>query len=445
MSTWRSSQGRRSFTHDALVLVGNRFTVMAIGMVTGVILARCLGASGRGLVAAATVYPAVILSLLEMGVRQSSAYHLGKRIYSNAQVIGAVSALVLSLGVAGMMVCAGLLWWMGNPDITHLIILLAVAPIPLSILTSYGSGIFLGNRLVGQFANIGWMVEVFRLLAIVLFVWLLAWGPAGALLAALLSGLAVGIYAAWRLSSLAPIGPKFEGPVIGNLIRKGLVYSVALFVITLNYKVNIIVMERLSSAAEIGVFALGVSVAQMTWALPQAITTALFSHSATAADEDVFSGKVQRLFRVSILIALALVVALGIAAPILVPLIYGADFRPSVRVIHLLLPGVFFLLGLKILNMDLAGRGKPNVSLWAMIPALALNGALSVSLVPRHGAQGAAIASSASYAFGGLGMMLVYCRHVGIGWGELLRYRRSDFAFLSRRWGRRRDGEKGAL
>ena len=35
MSRWISKDGRRSFIHDALVLVGNQFAVMAIGAISG--------------------------------------------------------------------------------------------------------------------------------------------------------------------------------------------------------------------------------------------------------------------------------------------------------------------------------------------------------------------------------------------------------------------------
>lgn len=424
--------GQKPFVQDALVLVGNQFTVMAIGMVSGIVLARCLGAAGRGLVAAATVYPAILLSLMELGVRQSSAYHLGKGLYSNAQVVGAVTALVLTLGVAGMLICSGLIHWMGNPAISPLILLLVVVPIPVSIFTSYSSGIFLGNRLVGQFANIGWMVATMQLLMVLVFVWLLAWGPVGALLATLLSGVVAGGYAARKVSTLAALRPKFDWPIIRALLLKGAVYSVALFVIVLIYKINIVVMERLSNVVEIGVFALGVSVAQLTWALPQAITTALFSHSATAPDENAFSEKVARLFRITVIIAFLLVVGLGLVAPVLIPFIYGKEFGPSVHVVHLLLPGVFCMLGLKILNMDLAGRGRPNASLWAMVPALVVNGALSIWMVPRYGANGAALASSVSYVVGGTGMMLVYCRCTGIGMRTLWHYQRADFDFIGK-------------
>ena len=432
MSRWRSADGRRSFLHDAAILVGNQFVVMGIGVLGGVVLARLLGAAGRGVIAAATVYPAIVLSFCEMGVRQSAAYHLGKRVYTNAQVTGAISALVLVVGLAGVLICASLLAWMDNPALTPLIVALAVLPIPFSIFTSYSSGIFLGNRRVGQFATVSWLAAVLNLAALGGFVWLFDWGVAGALLATWISGLVVAGYAAVKTIELASLRPRFEWPVVRDLLVKGVVYALALFVITLNYRVNVIVLERLSSVAEIGVFALGVSVAQLTWALPQAITTALFSHSATAPDENEFSGKVQRLFRISVLVAGLLVVGLGVASPVLVPLVYGKDFTPSVRVIHLLLPGVFAMLGLKILNMDLAGRGLPNASLWAMVPALAINAATSIVLVPRLGAQGAAIASSIAYVAGGVGMVFVYCRYVGIGWGELWRYRRTDFSFLER-------------
>ena len=432
MNRWHRRDGRRSFLHDAAILVGNQFVVMGIGMLGGVVLARLLGAAGRGLIAAATVYPAIFLSFCEMGVRQSAAYHLGKKLYTNAQVVGAISALVLIVGSVGAAGCAGMLAWMDNPAITPLIVVLAVLPFPFSIFTSYSSGIFLGNRRVGQFAAVAWLAAVLNLAALIGFLWVLDWGVPGALLATWLSGLVVAGYAAIKTLELASLRPRFEWTVVRNLLVKGVVYALALFVITLNYRVNVIVLERLSSVAEIGVFALGVSVAQLTWALPQAITTALFSHSATAPDENEFSGKVQRLFRISVLVAGLLVVGLGVASPVLVPLVYGKDFTPSVRVIHLLLPGVFAMLGLKILNMDLAGRGLPNASLWAMVPALAINAATSIVLVPRLGAQGAAIASSIAYVAGGVGMVFVYCRYVGIGWGELWRYRRTDFSFLER-------------
>jgi O-antigen/teichoic acid export membrane protein len=142
---------------------------------------------------------------------------------------------------------------------------------------------------------------------------------------------------------------------------------------------------------------------------------------------------VARLFRVTLVIALLLVGGLALAAPVLVPAFYGPEFKPSVRVLQILLPGVFCLLALKVLNMDLAGRGRPGISLYVMTPALVINVLLNLYLLPRYGACGAALASSISYSLGGIGMMFLYCRWTGLSLGELWRYQRSDFSFLTQR------------
>lgn len=432
MRSRAAAEGRASFVHDALRLITNRFLVMMVSFCTGVVLARSLGAEGRGLIAAVLVYPMMFLSLTEMGVRQSAVFYLGKQLYTDQQVVGAVSTLILVTGTVGALVVAGILLVTGNEGFTPLMVVLAVASIPLTLVKDYSSGIMLGKRLVGQFAKVQRMAEVQRLLMVVLLVWWLALGVVGALTAGLLASLLVASYALWRVSQIAPLRPNADWPVIRALLTKGVVYAVALFVLTLNYKVDIALMERLSSVSEIGIYTIAVGVAQLTWALPQSITTALFSHSATAKDEKAFSRKVARLFRVTVVISLLLVTLLAVAAPILIPLIYGEEFRSSVRPLHLLLPGVFCLLALKVLNMDLAGRGRPNVSLWITVPALLVNVGLNLYLLPRYGARGASVASSISYALAGAGLMGLYSRVTGVRLTELWRYQSSDFDFIPR-------------
>jgi O-antigen/teichoic acid export membrane protein len=201
---------------------------------------------------------------------------------------------------------------------------------------------------------------------------------------------------------------------------------------TANYKVDLVLMERLTIASEIGAYAVAVEIAQLTWVLPQSITTALFSHSANAQDEKAFGYKVARLFRVRVLVSFLVVGTLAVTSPFVIPAMYGDEFIPSVRAVRLLLPGVFCLLLLKILNMDLAGRGRPTVSLWVKVPALLLNVVLNLYLLPRYGAQGAAIASSVSYSLTGVGFMVLYCRVTGLRLVDLWRYQWSDFDFVRR-------------
>ena len=53
-------------------------------------------------------------------------------------------------------------------------------------------------------------------------------------------------------------------------------------------------------------------------------------------------------------------------------------------------------------------------------------------LIPQYAANGAALASTLSYTLSALVFVLVYSKAVDLPLGDLLRYRRSDFDFLSK-------------
>jgi O-antigen/teichoic acid export membrane protein len=424
--------GRRSFVQDALALLGNRVLVMAISLLSGIVLARCLGPEGRGLIAAVMVYPSLFLSFTEMGVRQSTIYYLGRQIYTDRQVVGAVSTLILFTGALGMLLVGGWLSVAGNPAFTPLIIVLAVAPIPLTIVLDYSSGVFLGKRLVGQFAKVQRMAEVQRLTLVLMLVWFLGFGVPGALVASLLASTVVAGVALWKVSKIGPLRPSFEWVVIRGLLVKGLGYAVAVFVAVLNQRVAVALMERLSSSREIGMYTVALAFAGLIQTMPQTISSAIFSHAANAREPRAFSLKVMRLFRVTVVVSAFVMLGLVFLAPVMVLYMYGAKFAPSGQIVQLLLPGLFFTLAPWVLNMDLTGRGRPNLSLWITTPMLLLNIGLNLYLVPSYGAVGAAVASSVSYSLAGLAFMFMYCHVTAVRFGELWRFEPGDFQFLER-------------
>lgn len=81
----------------------------------------------------------------------------------------------------------------------------------------------------------------------------------------------------------------------------------------------------------------------------------------------------------------------------------------------------------KVMNMDLAGKGKPWTSLKAMLPAFIINILINLILIPIYGAKGAAISSTISYGIAGILFLLFYSKAVGLPIGVILRYKRKDF------------------
>src|SRR5690606_33343321 len=110
---------------------------------------------------------------------------------------------------------------------------------------------------------------------------------------------------------------------------------------------------------------------------------------------------------------------------------YGIDFYGSITTLKILLPGVVLLTVFKVMNMDLAGKGKPWISMKAMIPALFTNIILNLLLIPDYGADGASIASTISYSISAILFTIFYCKEVKISYVELFSYNISDLKYFT--------------
>ena len=423
---------KKSFVRDASSVFGSRVATIGITFVSGVLIARLLGPEGKGILAAIAIYPTLIISIAEMGVRQAAIYHLGKKIHPERDVIGTVMFLLLFSSLFGVALCAGIYFFIDSADFTPLLIVLALAGIPLSLGITFSQGILLGKEQIGKFSTVSWMAQFFRLFGILLFVWLLGWGVAGEMVGSLVTGSAMVAYTFWLVARHATLSFRFVPSLIKELLSLGFTYAFALFVISLNYKVDIVILERLVPKDDIGQYTLGVNLAELLWQLPSALGIVVFSRSANAKDPKVFTQSVVKLLRITLIVAVVGALGLGLVANFFIPFVYGEAFRPSVGVLRLLLPGIVAFSLFKVLNVDLAGRGRPMISLYAVGPAVLLNVVLNFILVPRYNISGAAIASTISYTVAVITYTFVYAREVEMPLSDVLRYKRSDFDFVNK-------------
>ena len=410
----------------------SRFVMLALTFVTGVALARFLGPEGKGIYAAILVFPSLITSIANLGIRQATVYQLGKKEHPEEDVISVTMFFVWVSSALSLAVGAGVYYFVNDPNFTLPLILLALSTIPTSLVNSYTSGIFLGKEQIQRFSFTSWLIAFVRLVAILLLVGLAGLYVTGALIAGTIASASLALYSLWLVSRHASLKVKFVPQIARQMLSLGIVYAAALFVLGLNYKVDIVILQQLSTKAEVGQYTQGVSLAELLWQLPAALSAVLFSKGVNAKDPKAFSRNVAKLARVTF--AAAFIGSLGLFAVVgfFIPLIYGQDFTPSVLVTRLLLPGIVAFTVFKVLNMDLVGKGRPWLALYVAGPAVLFNVALNVLLIPQYAANGAAIASTLSYTLSALVFVLVYSRAVHMPLRDLLRYRRSDFDFLSK-------------
>ena len=90
------------------------------------------------------------------------------------------------------------------------------------------------------------------------------------------------------------------------MLSLGIVYASALLIISLNYKIDVVLLENLSTSYELGIYSKGVSIVEYLWQIPMLFSSIVFARSAVSKDGNAFSVKVAHLLRLS-LIAVSLI------------------------------------------------------------------------------------------------------------------------------------------
>src|SRR5690606_30370440 len=144
-----------------------------------------------------------------------------------------------------------------------------------------------------------WIPTFVSLVAMVLFVMGLKMGVSGALIAKIGGVLFMFTVLLFRNKFLKSFSLKLDWEIIQNMLSLGLTYAIALFVINLNYKIDIVLLDQLSTAYEMGIYSKGSGITQYLWQIPMLFSTIVFARSAISKNDRAFSVKVAQLLRVS--------------------------------------------------------------------------------------------------------------------------------------------------
>ena len=420
----------RSFLKDLLNVGKSKVLILVFGLLNSILIARLLGPSVNGIISSLLVYPSLIMSVGSLGIRQSTTYYVGKQLFKLDLIKSAIVKIWFVSSLLSVVLCVILIKYFSDQGDNLWWIVLAVFPIPFTLFNTYNSGIFLGKNNITVFNRINWIPSLITFIATLVLIWIFEFNVAGVLIAIILGNLAVFIIFLIKDQFFQFFKARWDFSVVKSMLSLGLVYAVALLVINLNYRLDIILLDNLSTNYQVGIYSKGVRIIELIWQIPSLLSTVIFARSAVAKSNIQFSLKVLKLLRVSFLLVILMAIILFISAPLLIPLLYGEEFKDSITVLQFILPGIIVLTLFKVINMDLAGKGKPRIALLAMIPALVVNIGLNLLLIPIFKANGAAIASSISYTIGTIIFLMLYKKEMGFSYWEIFGYRSNDFDFI---------------
>lgn len=416
-----------SFLKDTFRVAFSNGIIIFFGLGSSIITARYLGPEKNGIIAALLVYPGLFMTVGSLGIRQSTTYFLGKKIYSEEEIKTAITQIWMFTTFVSLIICFILMRVFSNSGENMIWLLLALAPLPFSLFNTYNSGVFLGKNDIRTFNKINWIPSLLSFVGLIIFVIILKLDISGAMTALIGGPLFMAFILLFKNNFAQSFSFKFNWIIIKSMLSLGIIYAIALLMINLNYRIDIIILDKLSNPFELGIYSKGAGVSQYLWQIPAIMSTIIFARSAVSKNSRKFSLKVAQLLRLSFVLVGVLAIALIFVSPLLIVGMYGQEFYDSIRVLQILLPGVIILTIYKVMNMDLAGKGKPWISMKAMIPALIINVAVNLLLIPKYGAIGAAISSTLSYSTAGVLFLFFYSKETQISISTIVKFNKADF------------------
>ena len=419
---------KRGFFVDILSVAGTKSFNSILKFALGVIIARALGPEGKGMYAFLITVPTMIISLAELGVRRATIYHIGKKIHSAEKIISVLSFFLIFTSIVGIIITYSVFSY-DDTEIPLSLMIVTLLTIPVRLINKYTRGILIGKEQFKRSNKLAWIPNFLNLFSVVLFVIIFQWSVLGAILSLLISNTFVGFFAVWIVAKDHKISISFDYKIIKSLLELGLVYAVAIFLVKLNFRIDILLLKYLSTTTEVGFYNQGVSVAER-WQAPFALGAVILSRSANTENQDVVHNQIARLFRMTVIIGILAASVVYFISPYFVPFVYGEAFTPSVRIVQYILPAVVLVIMAKILASRLAGLQKTYIIILLYLPALIINIILNLILIPKYQAMGAVYSTNVSYTISFIGMVIIYSRIIKRPVFDLFKFRKSDFDFI---------------
>jgi len=201
----------------------------------------------------------------------------------------------------------------------------------------------------------------------------------------------IGIRLEKNQEKMSPIQTMKEMVSLGSIAQLGNVIQY------LNYRFSYFIINVYIGASGVGIYSVGVSIAESVWILAQSISLVQYSTIANTEDETYAIKITIKLAKISFIVTLVIILGIVFLPEFIFELVFGNEFAQVKTVLMYLSPGiVFFGFGI-ILSHYFAGKGQYYVNTTAALIGLIVSIPGCFLMIPLFGYLGAAVTASLSY------------------------------------------------
>lgn len=220
---------------------------------------------------------------------------------------------------------------------------------------------------------------------------------------------------------------------IPTLVRFGFFPMLSLLMTTLNYRVDVLMLNGRVPDAAIGVYSVGVLLAERIWMVPDAMRGVLVSNITKGKD----AGEAAYVIRLCNTACLFIVLGIIILGRPFINIVFGDEYRGAYTVTLILLMGVFSMSYYRLIASYNIAMGQQRISFILLSIGVAANVIANLALIPAMGIYGAGIASVISYALCSILFIVYFCWTTKISFSNMILLKGTDFEKLRNKLRRR--------
>jgi O-antigen/teichoic acid export membrane protein len=413
---------------------GCNLVAVLAGILGGVTLARCLGPAGRGELAAALLWPALLALFADMGLGFSFSYSAAKLSSRFDDLWTLALTCGILIGIVAIMVGFLIMPWVSVSwsAPARAALKIALISVPFTLVSGFLTYLMLGAKLIAEFNIVRVFVSAVYL-AVVLA----------------LSGLSrpdIRLYAGGYvtvqvLSCLLCYflicrrrHPRFHltTDLLPELFSYGLKTQLASVAAQTNLRLDQAVLSLVFSAQQLGYYVVAVAIAGILGPFFNALAIIVLPQATHSPDPAAGAALTARHIKVAVLLSLPVLLLCIVLLPSVLPALMGVGYRPAVLPAQILL-GASLFQGLNgVLGNSLRGLGQPSRPAYAEGIGMVITCILLYALLPVMGLAGAAVTSLFAYMAVAAVQFLFLAKAAGTSSAALLAAP-LEFSFLRRR------------
>lgn len=375
-----------------------RITQFVIGFATSFLMARLLGPEGRGAYYLVVLTPAMLFALGQFGLPSAVNFFAGRgrsgrSLHRTSLLLaGVLAAALLAITLPALPLLTDSILRAAPADLLPL----ALISLPLQFVAAFGGALLIGRQTMARYNLILIGQSIGTLVSVVILVGVMRLGVAGAVIGNLVVAGAGALAITLEARRVTAHDPEARPVRIGELAGYGLRLYPASLSSFFSYRADIFLLGALlGDAGAIGLYSIAVSLAELTFFVPDSVSTVFFPRVAAAAraSADEMTPVVSRF---TVMVTAVSVIGLVPAAFVLVLIVLPA-FADSLPAFLVILPGILALSVAKVLSSYISGLGLPAPVATASVISLVINVAANLLLIPAWGIVGASAASLISY------------------------------------------------